>query len=158
MNEAGWDVLPDRTPETLAAWLKDHPGVEIVTRDRSESYTLGIRLGAPDALQVADRWHPLKNLTDALTQVFQDHAREIQVMRVTLVDTEESTTRPSVPTSEVSPLALPVKPELTAADQRRQERAQQAHTLTQASWSQHEIAQRLGCHPKTISRYSMSVS
>jgi transposase len=147
------DVLADRTPETLAAWLKEHPGIEIVTRDRAESYALGIRLGAPDALQVADRWHLLKNLTDALTQVFQDHAREIQTARTMLLEAEEPATRPGIPISEVQSLTLPAHSELTQADRRRQERAQRAHALTQAGWTQRDIAQQLGCHPKTISRY-----
>jgi transposase len=49
------DVLPDRTAETLAAWLKAHPGIEIVTRDRSHDYHTGISVGAPQAIQIADR-------------------------------------------------------------------------------------------------------
>ena len=57
-------LLPDRTAETLAAWLKAHPGIEILSRDRSKTYKRGMSEGAPDAVQVADRFHLLQNLED----------------------------------------------------------------------------------------------
>jgi transposase len=147
------DVLADRTPETLSTWLKEHPGIEIVTRDRAEGYALGIRLGAPNAVQVADRWHLLKNLTDALTQVFQNHARDIQSARAILLEAEKSTAQLSMSTGEVQPLTSLNNPKLTIAEQRRQERMEQAYALTQAGWTQRDIAQELRCHPKTIGRH-----
>lgn len=57
------DVLPDRTAETVAQWLQAHPSIEVITRDRSTDYINGIQAGAPTALQVADRWHLLLNLS-----------------------------------------------------------------------------------------------
>jgi transposase len=59
------DLLPDREAETLSGWLKAHPGIEIVSRDRSRTYANGITEGAPAAVQVADRGLLLKNLREA---------------------------------------------------------------------------------------------
>ena len=63
------DVLADRTAETLAAWLAQHPEIAIISRDRASAYADGVRQGAPQAVQVADRWHLLKNVGDALERV-----------------------------------------------------------------------------------------
>src|SRR5262249_53743076 len=65
------DLLPDRTAETAAAWLQQHSGVEIVTRDRSADYARAISSGAPQAVQVADRFHLAKNAGETLERVVQ---------------------------------------------------------------------------------------
>jgi len=70
------DLLPDREAETLSAWLKAHPGIEIVTRDRSKTYASGITDGAPTAVQIADRWHLLKNLREALERLLKRQLRQ----------------------------------------------------------------------------------
>ena len=60
------DLLPDRTGATVTDWLRRHPGIQIVTRDRSTEYARAAAAGAPAALQVADRWHLLLNMRQAL--------------------------------------------------------------------------------------------
>ena len=60
------DVLSDRSAATLELWLKESPGVEIIVRDRSFDYMMGAKAGAPNAIQIADRWHLLHNLREML--------------------------------------------------------------------------------------------
>jgi transposase len=68
------DVLPDRTGETLTAWLRAHPGVEVVCRDGSASYAQAITDALPDAVQVSDRWHLWHGLGAAVEQTVAAHA------------------------------------------------------------------------------------
>lgn len=60
------ELLPERNATLLATWLEQHPGIEIIARDRGPEYIRGATLGAPDAIQVADRFHLLCNLREAL--------------------------------------------------------------------------------------------
>jgi transposase len=62
------DLLPDRSTETVVAWLRAHPEVEIVSRDRGTEYAAAARKGAPQARQIADRFHLLKNLRERLKE------------------------------------------------------------------------------------------
>ncbi|MFE4519187.1 ISL3 family transposase [Kitasatospora sp. NPDC056783] len=68
------EVLPDREAATLEAWLREHPGAEVVCRDGSATYAEAIRRAMPDAVQVSDRWHLFRNLCDKVLAEVRAHA------------------------------------------------------------------------------------
>ena len=74
------DVLPDREAATLEKWLKEHAGVEVISRDRGGPYAEGARKGAPEAQQVADRWHVLANLSEALKPFFARKQAQLKAL------------------------------------------------------------------------------
>src|SRR5438128_11319606 len=61
------DLLPDRTVETVSAWLKEHPTIDTISRDGSSEYASAIKKGAPQAREVSDRWHLVKNLAGCVS-------------------------------------------------------------------------------------------
>ena len=72
------DLLPDREPATVEAWLRAHPGIRIIARDRNGGYGGAATRALPQAVQVADRWHLLENASAAFLAAVQ---RSMPVIR-----------------------------------------------------------------------------
>jgi transposase len=141
-------LLPDRTAETLAAWLKAHPGIEILSRDRSKTDERGMSEGAPDAIQVADRFHLLQNLEETLEKAFKGHAQVFRrVKQATLAPQGSTSAQPPTPVLLVSTQAAESKRE------QRLERYEQVHVLRQQGDQIKDIAHHLGMGQRTVYTY-----
>ncbi|MEU0820224.1 ISL3 family transposase [Streptomyces mirabilis] len=145
------DLLADRTSETLAAWLTAHPGAEIVCRDRDSGYSRAIKEAAPDATEVADRWHLLQNLSAAVEKTCHQHRACLHKYALDDVD---------APTPAIAPptTLLPLTPPLdnipaTPLMQRVSERYAEIQRLREATWTISAIARRFGLDRKTVRRY-----
>ena len=148
------DLLEDRAAETVATWLKSHPDVTIVARDRAEAYAASIRQGAPEATQVADRFHLLKNLAAALQEVFSAHHHEIDTRK----HVPQNEPSPPADDTESVPMEPPVAPsraqqQIAHNRARRVAEYEQAHILHQQGWTMKAIATHLGRHHRTIKKY-----
>ena len=147
-------LLPERTADTVAQWLREHPGVEVITRDRSQAYAEGARQGAPAATQVADRFHLLQNLAEALTQVFTTHGPALDAVNAAVrqqpVPLPDGTSAVPVPPPPTPP------PEQARAAQRaarRQAIYDKVWTLHRQGWTVPAIAAQVGRGRRTIERY-----
>lgn len=151
------DVLPDRTADTLADWLQAHPGVEIVCRDRAGAYAEGISRGAPEAIQVADRWHLWSNLGDAVERTVTRHRRQLQALvpapAAQSGDGPVARTPPPSPTSASASIpVLQGRRDRVAARTRQRHAA--VHALLNQGHSHQQIARELGLSRNTIRRFA----
>jgi transposase len=85
------DLFAERSAPSIAQWLQAHPSVEVVCRDRSRLYAEGIRHGAPQAVQVVDRFHLVRNLGEALERFFLRYRRDLNALGASLYPASEPT-------------------------------------------------------------------
>src|SRR3954463_4124978 len=144
------DLLPDRTGETLASWLRQHgKGVVVVSRDRAGAYAEGIRAGAPQAIQVADRWHLMVNASEALRRVLDRHSGALR-----------RAARLCLPQAVMSSSATGKQQAATQHDRQRAQRREQRQAsyeevarLHRAGMPIRRIARRLGMARNAVRRW-----
>jgi transposase len=102
------DLLPERSADSFARWLKVHPGVEIISRDRGDEYIKGASQGAPRAVQVADRFHLLVNVREALMRaVDRHHGQVLEAAKAVAASQGPELLSAKTPTSEPAAKRLP---------------------------------------------------
>ena len=129
------DVLPDRKAATLTAWLREHPGAEIVCRDGSAAYAEAIRQGAPHAMQASDRWHLWHGLGGAVEKTVIAHSTSWRA-------------------AQSSPQSAPTRP----IDERTRARHAAVHELLGQGVGLLECARRLGWALNTVKRYARAAT
>lgn len=142
------DLLPDREASTVAAWLRAHPGSEIVSRDRGGIYAQATRAAAPQAVQVADRWHLLRNLSEALKNALSPHHRLLtQAARGSM---DEVSSVVTAPLSSVPPWELRAQQKNR---DRRFSRYEEVRRLGQTGASHASIGGQLGLDHRTVRKF-----
>jgi transposase len=153
------DLLPDRDTASVEQWLRSHPGTEIVSRDRASAYSDAVNNAAPEAIQVADRWHLLRNLSEALRQALEPHHRMLTTAaRVTA-------RRSLLPTpcqhEDGTPAISKLRHESFAKQQnreRRHARYESVMELVRNGVAKKQIARQLGLDRRTVRHWIQSGS
>ncbi len=153
------DVLPGRDAGPVADWLRAHPGVRVVCRDRAGAYALAARDGAPDAIQCADRWHLWHNLAGHVERAVARHHSFLKPA-TSITDTSSATSpatapqppptaeRPDHPTAELQ----------SAVVERIRERHATIQALQAGGQGLREIGRQLGLDRKTVRRFAQASS
>jgi len=143
------DLLPDREADTVARWLHAHPGVEVVSRDRASAYEEAARRAAPQAVQVADRWHLLQNLSEALKYALEPHHHLLSHVAAQVAEADKLTSAIDRP----SPATNPYPSHREHSRERRQGLYRQVMDLVQRGMNHQQIAHQLGMGRRTVRRW-----
>jgi transposase len=133
------DILDDRSVDSAAIWLRNHPSVEVVSRDRCGLYAQAVREGAPQAQQVADRFHLIQNLRSAIEEQMSLSGR--------------ASGRAILSEDAIVDAATHRRRARLAHRQSRQEIFEMLHALRQEGLSYSEIARRTGYERRSIAKW-----
>lgn len=148
------DLLPNSSEEAFAAWLREHPGVEIISRDRGGTYASAGRAGAPEAIQVADRWHLCKNLGDGLQKLLTRQAAALRQAAQSLPASNSAQPRQEIqpPPAKARPRPRST-PAVSVQRQRQLAMYEQVRARVAEGWSVAAIVRALKLSPITVRKY-----
>jgi transposase len=153
------ELLPDRDPKTLTTWLKRQPQIEVIARDRWQGYIEAATVGAPQAQQVADRWHLVDNLVDAVEEMLLRKRTVLREAAQAARGEPESGEAPGDPTSGT---IMPNRPrrrtqQLEELSLQRHQRIVERYVVIRrlhlAGADVADIARRVGTSRQTVYRY-----
>lgn len=145
------DLLPDRAAESFSDWLKQHPEIVTISRDRCGLYAEGADLGSPQSQQIADRFHLVLNLSATMERVLEERSRQLILPAEEKALVAEATATAGDSGTPTPPPTRPTQSELRR--QRRLERYEQVIAMFNAGQSQAAIGRALGMERKTIRRW-----
>jgi len=150
------ELLPDKNAETFAAWLKQQPQIASISRDRDGTFAEGARQGAPQAIQVADRWHLTQNLGDALQRLLARHPAALRsAAQAPGVGGSAEPHEAGAPNTAVSGVvavsSLPAPSERALTE--REQRFREVVALRRQGWSYRRIAGAVQLNWRTLKRY-----
>lgn len=151
-------LLADRKADTLAEWLQAHPGIEVLSRDRSKTYKSAMDRATPEAMQVADRFHLVKNLSETLAIALGSYGAELKATeqaqdQSVISDSPEEIV---LVKANPAPTSTPTTDEPQPAQIAQQRRIQQQKAIKDLSaqgWPQAAIAQKVGVNIRTVQRF-----
>jgi transposase len=172
------DVLPDREAGTFARWLIEHPGVQVICRDRAGAYAAGAREGAPGVQQVADRFHLWQSMGEAVEKTVITHRAALRepepdpdAEKAAVKETAQSADPAGTPVTEpaLEPNARSCAPpepdgvrDVLGRERRlvtrHRERYAAVHALLGEGHSLTEIGRRLGIGQDTVRRFARATS
>jgi transposase len=147
------DLLRDREADTFAEWLKEHPGTEVICRDRAGAYADGGRRGAPDAIQVADRWHLYHNLAGHVEKAVARHRGCLEEVAPEPAPGEPAGEQAAPDLQQAAAAAAARRAEESALAVRTRERYEQVQALRAQGQGIKPIMRQTGLAKETVRRF-----
>ena len=152
-------LLADRKAETLTEWLQTHPGIEILSRDRSKIYKKAMTEGAPMAVQVADRFHLVTNLSEVLERTLGSYRSELKTVEQIQQKAAVTAAEEKIVIAKPKPTATEKAQQRILANQKRRIKQQKViKAMRTQNYRPCDIAKKVGVSRTTVERYAKAAA